>query len=62
MMYFQQYVERKAFTAGGGKFAAPAQRLIDFTENKLSSTLPGLLLFTGHSLCVSKRSITTTHL
>ncbi|MEJ0104059.1 MAG: FAD-dependent monooxygenase [Bacteroidota bacterium] len=40
MMYFQQYVERKAFTAGGGLFAAPAQRLIDFTENKLSATLP----------------------
>jgi uncharacterized protein len=40
MMYFQQYVERKAFSAGGGKFVAPAQRLIDFTENKLSATLP----------------------
>ncbi|MCW3119550.1 MAG: FAD-binding protein [Chitinophagaceae bacterium] len=40
MMYFQQWVERKAFSAGGGKFVAPAQRLVDFTENKLSSTLP----------------------
>ncbi|MGZ8552489.1 MAG: NAD(P)/FAD-dependent oxidoreductase, partial [Chitinophagaceae bacterium] len=40
MMYFQQYVERKAFLAGGGKFVAPAQRLIDFTDNKISSTLP----------------------
>jgi len=38
MLYFQQYVERKAFNAGGGLFAAPAQRLIDFTENKLSAT------------------------
>ncbi|MGZ8559577.1 MAG: NAD(P)/FAD-dependent oxidoreductase, partial [Chitinophagaceae bacterium] len=28
MMYFQQYVERKAFLAGGGKFVAPAQRLV----------------------------------
>lgn len=40
MLYFQQYVERKAYKAGGGKFVAPAQRLVDFTENKLSSSLP----------------------
>jgi len=40
MMYFQQYVERKAFSAGGGKYVAPAQRLIDFTENKFSGSLP----------------------
>ena len=39
-MYFQQEVEQKAFTAGGGKFVAPAQRLIDFCENRLSSTVP----------------------
>lgn len=39
-MYFQQEVERKAFTAGGGKFIAPAQRLIDFCENRMSSSLP----------------------
>src|SRR6187399_2633079 len=39
-MYFQQEVEQKAFEAGGGKFVAPAQRLIDFCDNKLSSSLP----------------------
>ena len=39
-MYFQQDVEQKAFAAGAGKFVAPAQRLIDFCENKMSSTLP----------------------
>jgi uncharacterized FAD-dependent dehydrogenase len=39
-MYFQKDVEKKAFDAGGGKFVAPAQRLIDFCENKMSSTLP----------------------
>jgi len=39
-MYFQQEVEQKAFAAGGGKFVAPAQRLVDFCENKLSTTLP----------------------
>ena len=40
MMYFQQYVERKAFLAGGGKFVAPAQRMVDFTETKVSTSLP----------------------
>lgn len=40
MMYFQQYVERKAFVAGGGKFVAPAQRLVDFTNSKVSTSLP----------------------
>jgi len=55
MMYFQQYVERKAFTAGGGKFAAPAQRLIDFTENKLSSTLPDCSYLPGiHSTSLNE--------
>jgi uncharacterized protein len=39
-MYFQQNVEQKAFNAGGGKFVAPAQRLIDFTEDRISSSLP----------------------
>jgi uncharacterized protein len=47
MLYFQQYVEQKAFSAGGGKFVAPAQRLVDFTENKLSSTLPGCSYLPG---------------
>lgn len=37
---FQRSVEQKAFNAGGGKFVAPAQRLVDFTNNKLSSSLP----------------------
>lgn len=39
-MYFQQSVEKRAFEKGGGKFVAPAQRLVDFTENKTSSSLP----------------------
>ena len=39
-MYFQQSVEQKAFEFGGGKFVAPAQRMVDFVENKISSTLP----------------------
>jgi len=39
-MYFQKDIEQKAYMAGGGKFVAPAQRLIDFCENKMSSSLP----------------------
>lgn len=39
-MYFQESIERKAYVAGGGQFVAPAQRMVDFTKNKGSSTLP----------------------
>ena len=39
-MYFQQSVEEKAFTEGGGKLVAPAQRMVDFSENRFSSSLP----------------------
>ena len=38
-MYYQQQVEQAAF-AVSGKQAAPAQRLVDFTHKKISSTLP----------------------
>ena len=36
----QKELEHKAWLAGGKKQAAPAQRLIDFVENKISATLP----------------------
>lgn len=39
-MFFQQSIEQKSYDAGGGKFVAPAQRLSDFVENKLSPSLP----------------------
>jgi hypothetical protein len=39
-MYFQQSVEQRAYEMGGGKLVAPAQRLVDFTKNITSSTLP----------------------
>lgn len=39
-MHFQSAVEQKAFEAGGGKLVAPAQRLVDFSKNIVSSTLP----------------------
>ncbi|MBP6431278.1 MAG: FAD-dependent oxidoreductase [Ferruginibacter sp.] len=40
LLYFQQMVEQTCYAAGGGKFVAPAQRLVDFSSNKSSSTLP----------------------
>jgi uncharacterized protein len=40
LMKFQQTIEQKAFHSGGGKFVAPAQRLVDFAETKLSASLP----------------------
>jgi uncharacterized FAD-dependent dehydrogenase len=36
----QQEVEEKAYNAGGGRLVAPAQRLVDFTRNRISETLP----------------------
>jgi uncharacterized FAD-dependent dehydrogenase len=39
-MHFQQSVEQKAFEAGTGALKAPAQRLVDFSEGRISSTLP----------------------
>ncbi|MEO8821043.1 MAG: FAD-dependent protein [Ginsengibacter sp.] len=40
MLDFQKEIEQKAFEKGGGKFVAPAQRMVDFTGDKFSSTLP----------------------
>jgi uncharacterized FAD-dependent dehydrogenase len=47
LMKFQQAVEQKAFNAGGGKFVAPAQRLVDFTVSKVSGSLPGCSYLPG---------------
>ncbi len=46
-MHFQAQIEQSAFAAGGGKFVAPAQRLTDFVENKLSNTLPNCSYIPG---------------
>ena len=40
MLHFQQLAEQNCFIAGGGKFVAPAQRMVDFSNGKLSSSLP----------------------
>ncbi|EQA46656.1 pyridine nucleotide-disulfide oxidoreductase [Leptospira broomii serovar Hurstbridge str. 5399] len=39
-MEFQKEVERSAWIAGGKTQAAPAQRLVDFVEGKISGDLP----------------------
>jgi uncharacterized FAD-dependent dehydrogenase len=54
-MYYQQAVEQKAFEAGGGKFAAPAQRMADFCDNKISASLPACSYLPGiHSAALNK--------
>lgn len=40
MMDFQSMVEQAAFKAGGGKFVAPAARMVDFVNGKISASLP----------------------
>ncbi len=39
-MEFQQLIEKRAWTAGGGKLKAPAQRMTDFVNGKMSTSLP----------------------
>lgn len=40
LLNFQADIEKLAFIAGGGNLVAPAQRMIDFVNNKLSLDLP----------------------
>jgi len=40
MMHFQAEIERTAFQLGGGNLVAPAQRMVDFVEGRLSADLP----------------------
>jgi uncharacterized FAD-dependent dehydrogenase len=54
-MYFQQHIEEIAFRHGGGKFVAPAQRMVDFVNNTISSSLPGCSYLPGtHSASLKK--------
>jgi len=39
-MRYQQAIEQMAFVAGGSTQVAPAQRIVDFVNNKLSNSLP----------------------
>lgn len=40
MLKFQAEIEKLAFNAGGGHLVAPAQRMVDFVNNRLSTDLP----------------------
>lgn len=40
LLKYQAEIEKLAFLAGGGKLVAPAQRMIDFVNGKLSTDLP----------------------
>ncbi|MBU0697498.1 MAG: FAD-dependent monooxygenase [Bacteroidetes bacterium] len=40
LLDFQSEIERKAYEAGGGFLKAPAQRMVDFVNNKISNDLP----------------------
>lgn len=40
LLDFQREVEQRAFQAGGGRQVAPAQRMVDFVEGRISSDLP----------------------
>jgi uncharacterized protein len=54
LMDFQKAIEQKAYTAGGGKFIAPAQRMVDFTKQKTSASLPDCSYIRGiHSVDLS---------
>lgn len=40
MLRFQQQIEQLAYKQGGGNLVAPAQRMVDFVENRISAGLP----------------------
>jgi uncharacterized FAD-dependent dehydrogenase len=40
MLNFQKQIEQQAFKIGGGLLKAPAQRMVDFVNGKVSSSLP----------------------
>jgi hypothetical protein len=54
LMAFQKAIEQKAYHEGGGKFIAPAQRMVDFTQGKTSAGLPDCSYIRGiHSVDLS---------
>lgn len=40
LLEFQRSVEQQAYAFGGGNLVAPAQRMVDFVNNRTSATLP----------------------
>lgn len=50
-MYFQSAIEQKAWLYGGKTQTAPAQRLLDFVNKKVSTTLPLCSYIPGVNSC-----------
>ena len=46
-LHFQEEVEKTAFIYGGGKLVAPAQRMVDMVNNKISLQLPACSYLPG---------------
>jgi len=40
LLAFQREIEQRAFQLGGGRLVAPAQRMVDFVEGRVSASLP----------------------
>jgi uncharacterized protein len=54
-LHFQEDVEQKAFAVGGGLYKAPANRLVDFCTNKISTNLPTCSYIPGLQAASLKR-------
>jgi uncharacterized FAD-dependent dehydrogenase len=39
-LHYQYQIEQQSYNAGGGMYVAPAQRMVDFSQNNTSSSLP----------------------
>jgi uncharacterized FAD-dependent dehydrogenase len=46
-LHFREKLEKDAFAAGGSNLTAPAQRMMDFVEGKISSQFPETSYFPG---------------
>ena len=57
MLNFQQQAEHLAFKAGGGNLVAPAQRMVDFVEGRVSMDLPENSYLPGLQKCRPDRGI-----
>jgi len=54
-MHYQQMVERNAYKMGGGRLVAPAQRMADFVDGRVSSSLPACSYLPGiHSTPIAE--------
>jgi len=57
MMNFQAQIEQTAFAMGGGNLVAPAQRMVDFVEGRISLDLPKNSYLPGTSSVMLKDTL-----